>query len=608
MLVEFDTQKKNLTILLTCIIGLLVSALFRNQPELCTLCLGVVVFLLTGSRPRYVYAIIRSAPRDYQAGVRFIRLNYILSMYEWKGMTVPRVFKEIVKKHPERPAFILDDKTLTFQEVEEFSNKIASYFKSKGFERGDTISVLMETNVVYPCIWLGLSKIGVVAALINYNLRKEPLIHSIKVANSKAIILGSELGKAIEDIRDNESIKNIPVFQYSDKPQDLIKGATDLTKDLETHNVNEMSEEIARGSIKDNMVYIYTSGTTGLPKAAKISHLRYMFMGAGSHVMLGIKDDDVIYNPLPLYHTAGGMLGVGNVFLFGITMVLRKKFSASNFFVDCAKHNCSVAQYIGELCRYVLSVPPKPEDTKHNIRLMFGNGLRPQIWPQFVSRFNIPMIGELYGSTEGNSNLINCDNQVGAIGFVPLIAEWLYPVTLVRCDEETGDVIRDDKGRCIKCQPGEAGVFIGQINPKRAHSSFNGYADKAASEKKVLKDVFKQGDTYFNSGDILVRDILGYFYFKDRTGDTFRWRGENVATSEVEAIITNIVGLQDCTVYGVEFNTSLRSGMSSDEDMLCIQFSSCSFLRLRRCENNITEVILKQKDTKSVKNCIKSVK
>lgn len=169
--------------------------------------------------------------------------------------------------------------------------------------------------------------------------------------------------------------------------------------------MNDLSEEMAKGNIKDNMVYIYTSGTTGLPKAAKISHLRYMFMGAGSHFMLSIKEDDVIYNPLPLYHTAGGMLGVGNVFLFGITMVLRKRFSASNFFVDCAKYNCSVAQYIGELCRYVLSVPPKPEDTKHNLRLMFGNGLRPQIWPQFVSRFNIPMIGELYGSTEGNSNL-----------------------------------------------------------------------------------------------------------------------------------------------------------------------------------------------------------
>lgn len=277
-----------------------------------------------------------------------------------------------------------------------------------------------------------------------------------------------------------------------------------------------------------------------------------MFIAIGCTEMLGLKKKDIIYNALPLYHTAGGMVGVGNVLLRGLTMAMRAKFSASNFWADCIRYKCTVAQYIGELCRYLLSAPQRPEDTQHNIRMMFGNGLRPQIWKEFVSRFAIPQIGELYGSTEGNSNLVNIDSQVGAVGFVPRYAAKFYPVTLVRCDENTGEPIRDTRGFCSRCEPGQVGVFVGQINPKRAVSAFSGYADEKASRKKVLRNVFVEGDAYFDSGDILVMDILGYFYFKDRLGDTFRWRGENVATSEVEAVISNVVSLQDCVVYGVD--------------------------------------------------------
>lgn len=247
-----------------------------------------------------------------------------------------------------------------------------------------------------------------------------------------------------------------------------------------------------------------------------------MFMVSGIIKMFGVNSNEVIYNTLPLYHTAGGMLGVGSVVLFGLTMALRKKFSASNFWSDCIKYNCTVAQYIGELCRFLLMTPEKPEDKKHKVRLMFGNGLRPQVWSPFVTRFQIKQIGEVYGATESNTNLANFDNTVGAVGFVPQIAKFLYPVDLIKCDEETGEPIRDQNGVCIRCDYGESGVFVGKINPKHAARSFAGYADKKASEKKILRNVFKDGDMYFNSSDILVMDLYGYYYFKDRTGDTFR--------------------------------------------------------------------------------------
>lgn len=302
-----------------------------------------------------------------------------------------------------------------------------------------------------------------------------------------------------------------------------------------------------------------------------------MFIAIGCTEMLGLKKKDVIYNALPLYHTAGGMVGVGNVLLRGLTMAMRTKFSASNFWSDCIRYKCTVAQYIGELCRYLLSAPARPEDTQHNVRMMFGNGLRPQIWKEFVARFVIPQIGELYGSTEGNSNLVNIDSQIGAVGFVPRFASKFYPVTLVRCDEDTGEPIRDTRGFCTRCEPGQVGVFVGQINPKRPVSAFSGYADEKASKKKVLRNVFVEGDAYFDSGDILVMDIFGYFYFKDRLGDTFRWRGENVATSEVEAVISNVVSLQDCVVYGVE--VSLLNNLSSS----IIQFYGSFTFSLSSC-------------------------
>uniref|UniRef100_A0A1L8DYU4 Very long-chain fatty acid transport protein n=1 Tax=Nyssomyia neivai TaxID=330878 RepID=A0A1L8DYU4_9DIPT len=514
-------------------------------------------FLFTGNRPNFIFIIVKTLPRDLTVLARYVKLNYILRKWDSKGWTVGHVFNSIVQKHPNKVALQIDDHVMTFQDVNNLSNKVANYFIALGFYRGDTIALMMENKPEYGCIWLGLSKIGVITALINTNLRKEVLLHSIRIANAKAVIVGSELIDAIEEIRKEQDISKLPIYQHHDPMQvrqhvPQLPGTIALTDALNAASADLPMKEMDKGKVADKLVYIYTSGTTGLPKAAVITNARYMFFVLGCGFMVGVRQSDVIYNPLPLYHTAGGMVGLGTVFLMGTTTVLRKRFSASNFWTDCIKAKATAAQYIGEICRYLLSMPDKPDDTKHTVRVMFGNGLRPQIWQQFVARFNIQDIGEVYGSTEGNSNLANIDNKVGAVGFVPIYAEYLYPVTLIKCNEETGEPIRNSEGWCIKCKTGEAGIFLGKIIKKVPARAFGGYADKKASEKKILRDVFRKGDAYFNSGDILVRDMYGYFYFRDRTGDTFRWRGENVATSEVEAVISNIVGLHDCVVYGVE--------------------------------------------------------
>ncbi|XP_017125298.1 long-chain fatty acid transport protein 4 [Drosophila elegans] len=569
---ELNLKQKLATRLATLLLATLIFASFCWDNAVASLTLGAVVALLLRN-PTFVFALVMTCSRDLMALQRFVALNIYLMRRDRRGCTVAQCFQEQAKSCPKKTCFLMDNRSLSFAEALELSQKIAGYFKDQGLQRGDCVALLMETRLEYPCIWLGLSQLGVITALINSNLRGESLLHSIKVANAKAIIVGSELLDVLKSLREKEQLQELPIYQYTDEElrglpgHDLLPGAVDLGSALRNQKILELPSSKSPDEARSKLLYVYTSGTTGLPKAAVITNLRFLFMSAGAFYMLRMTSSDVVYNPLPLYHTAGGIVGVGNAILNGSTVVLRKKFSARNFWLDCQRHNCTVAQYIGELCRYLLATPYSPDQQQHSLRLMYGNGLRPQIWSQFVHRFGIPHIGEIYGATEGNSNLINITNRVGAIGFVPVYGSRLYPVQVLRCDEQTGELIKDAQGHCIRCQPGQAGLLVGKVDARRAVSAFHGYADKGASEQKLLRNVFSAGDVFFNSGDMVVRDILGYFYFKDRTGDTFRWRGENVATQEVEAIITNCIGLEDCVVYGVQIpHVEGKAGMAAIVD------------------------------------------
>ncbi|XP_050054637.1 long-chain fatty acid transport protein 4-like isoform X2 [Aphis gossypii] len=456
--------------------------------------------------------------------------------------------------------------------VEQFSNQIANYFKEQGLKRGEIVALYMESCPEYVCIWLGLSKIGVTVALINNNLRADALAHSIKVSNCSAVIIGKEQIDALAEIistttddklNDLFTKSNVYIKNYNDTAliNTPISNAINLDNELKEVSKSAPETDISEGSSKDQMLYIYTSGTTGMPKAAIMTQSRAIYMAMGAKHIAGISEHDVVYTPLPLYHTAGGILGVSSVLLGGSTCVIRSKFSASNYWNDCLKYECTVAQYIGEMCRYCLASPPSEADKTHQVRLIMGNGLRPQIWTDFVTRFNIKQVAEFYGATEGNANMMNTTNKVGAVGFIPFIGEPFYPVTLIRVDPDTNEPIRGKNNLCIKCKVGEPGLLVGKIR-KTTENSFSGYVEKSASEKKIIKDVFSKGDKVFNSGDVLIRDEYNFYYFKDRTGDTFRWKGENVSTSEVEAAISNIVKLKDCIVYGVEIpHTEGKAGM-----------------------------------------------
>ncbi|KAG5314783.1 S27A4 protein, partial [Acromyrmex insinuator] len=510
-----------------------------------------VAYFVAGGRMRWFYVALKTISRDCKGLIGYIRMLWSAHGHGRKNRNVADIFRQHVNRYPNKICFIFEDKEWTFQQIEDFSNKIATIFKTHGYKKGDAIALLLENRPEFIAIWLGLNKLGVVTSLINNNLRKSSLLHCINIAKCQALIYGTEFFDAVTDIASSLDAK-LTLYRFGNHPNTMSVGLKE--KDLNTLLLDTPAAPLGvqeKSGYHDKLLYIYTSGTTGLPKAAVITNSRYIFITSSVRYMGTLRDSDRIYTSLPLYHTAGGIMAVGLALIYGHTTVIRKKFSASAYFADCIKYKCTVGQYIGEMCRYILAVPSKKEDQEHNIRLIFGNGLRPQIWDEFVKRFKIPQVLEFYGATEGNANVMNIDNKMGAIGFFSRIIPSVYPVSLIKVDED-GEPIRNSKGLCQVCKPNEPGAFIGKISPNNPTRAFLGYVDKKASEKKVIHNVFTKGDSAFLSGDILVADECGYLYFKDRTGDTFRWKGENVSTSEIEAIISNFINYRDCIVYGVE--------------------------------------------------------
>lgn len=532
-------------------------------------------YVVTGGW-RYLKVVLLTLPRDFTGLIRLIQTHWFLYKLRKRNATVPQVFSENCQRNPDKVIFYYEDQKWTMKALDELSNRVANAFLEQGFQPGQEVALFMESRPEFVAIWLGLAKAGIVSALINTNQRMDTLIHSITVVNCKALIFGSELSEHVDDVYEklHERSPTLEFFHF--EANDTDKGAdkdteteTDLCKKASTRSLktilsdssSENPATLKSGNFSDRLFYIYTSGTTGLPKAAIIKHSRYMFVGAGLRNLLCL-NNEIIYTSIPLYHLAGGIMGTSQCLIFNSSMVIKRRFSASQFWKDCIKYEATCAQYIGELCRYLLSQKPSDFDRKHKVKLMFGNGLRPQIWREFVDRFGIGKIGEFYGSTEGNANIVNFDNMPGACGFVSRILPIVYPVTLIKCDPLTGVPYRDSRGVCMRCGPGETGEFVGKIIEGDPTRSFDGYANTEATKKKIVRDVFWKGDMAFSSGDLLEMDEYGYVYFKDRTGDTYRWKGENVSTMEVEGIVSELLRQQDCVVYGVEVpNCEGKAGM-----------------------------------------------
>ena len=477
--------------------------------------------------------------------------------------TLPIVVQELAEKFRNAPALLSDHECWTFQQLAERTNRYARWALAHDIGRGDVVALLMPSRPEYMAIWLGITAIGGVVSLVNVNLVGASLAHCINIVAAKHLIVAAELGDsfatALPDVTDAPTI-----WSYGASNDNRFDR---IDQEIERHSGAPLMDMERRAvTVDDHALYMYTSGTTGWPKAAIIDHRRLM---TWSHWFAGMMDTgpaDRMYNCLPLYHSIGGVVAIGAVLVNGGSTVIKGKFSTSQFWDDVTKWDCTLFQYIGELCRYLTNAVPHPREKEHRIRLCCGNGLRKDIWGRFKARFGIPQILEFYAATEGTFSLFNVEGKPGAIGRVPPFLAHRFPAALLKIDMETGLPVRDERGFCVRCATNEIGHAIGKIGigSPGAGGRFDGYTNEVETEKKVLRDVFASGDAWFATGDLMRKDDQGYFYFIDRIGDTFRWKGENVATSEVAEAIAAFPAIAEANVYGVSVpGTEGRAGMAA---------------------------------------------
>jgi fatty-acyl-CoA synthase len=506
--------------------------------------------------------VARQGPGTRSAAKAWLRaLEMTAPIAHNPGRTFPVVVEELAQRFEDAPALISEAETLSFRALWERSNRYTRWAWVHGLRKGDAVCLLMPNRPEYMAIWTGIGRAGGVVALLNTHLVGPSLAHCIDAVSPRHIIVARELMDAFRTAATHLATDAL-VWSHGDSGPAF----PDIAVEIEELSAGQLDpSERGDVTIEDRALYVYTSGTIGLPKAAIVSHFRLMNWTHWFAGMMETKPSDRMYNCLPMYHSVGGAVATGAVLVNGGSVVIRDRFSASAFWDDIARRDCTMFQYIGELCRYLLDAPPPARETPPRVRLCCGNGLRADIWESFKRRFRIPQILEFYASTEGNISLFNVEGRPGAIGWTPPFIAHRSALALVKFDVERGAPVRNEHGRCMRCGPNETGEAIGRIpaRPDGAGARFDGYTVATETEKKILRDVFEPGDAWFRTGDLMRQDDAGFYYFIDRIGDTFRWKGENIATSEVAAAITSFPGIRDANVYGVAIpGSDGRAGMA----------------------------------------------
>jgi acyl-CoA synthetase (AMP-forming)/AMP-acid ligase II len=462
--------------------------------------------------------------------------------------------EDVAQRDPRRTALVFEEQSWTYAEFNAWVNRIAAVFRAHGLRSGDTVAILMENRPeVLACVAAAV-KLGSIAAMLNHNQRGEVLSHSITLTKPKLVVAGGEC---------LEALASTSFHPESDRKRSYLWAGPGKApagwRELEAEAADQSAANPPETQLvlaKQPCFSIFTSGTTGMPKASVMTHYRWLRSMAGlGQMTMRLKPDDTLCCPLPMYHNNALTVSWGAVLGGGCTLALGRKFSASRFWDEIRRYDATAFCYIGELCRYLLNRPPTPRDRDHLIRLIVGNGLRPEIWEQFQQRFGIEQVFEFYGASESNLAFVNAFGLSRTAGFCPL------PFAIVEFDAEAEQPRRGAKSFMRKVKRGQVGLLITEVTDK---APFDGYTDKKASEAKLLRDVLKKGDCWFNTGDLVRDQGWRHIQFVDRVGDTFRWKGENVATTEVESALNNYAGIEQAVAYGVEIpGTDGRAGMAA---------------------------------------------
>jgi fatty-acyl-CoA synthase len=475
---------------------------------------------------------------------------------------LPCIIEDLAQTRGEAPALLAAGESLTYRGLAARANAFARWALDQGLAKGETVCLMMPNRPEYLAVWLGLTRVGVVVSLINTNLRGVVLAHCIDIVAPKHVIAAAEFSAEVRSALAQRT-RAPKIWTHGGGGDEFER----IDRAVERFSGNPLAAAECRDvTTADRALLIYTSGTTGLPKAVNVSHRRVLEWSLWFAGLMNTGPDDRMYDCLPLYHSVGGVVATGAVLVRGGSVLIREKFSAQQFWDDVVDGDCTLLQYIGELARYLVNAPKNPRERAHRLRICCGNGLRADVWEKFQERFAIPRVLEFYAATEGNVSLYNVEGKVGTIGRIPPFLAHRFPLALVKVNALSGEPARDGNGFCIRCATGEVGEALGRIRGGASSSGgeFEGYTSARDSEQKVLRGVFERGDAWYRTGDLMRMDASGFFYFVDRIGDTFRWKGENVSTTEVAAAIAAFPGILEANVYGVRVpGTEGAAGMAA---------------------------------------------
>lgn len=460
----------------------------------------------------------------------------------------------VVDRHPQRPALAFEGRTLTYAQMDALANRYAHWAKARNIKRGDVVALFTPNRLEYVPIWYGLSKVGVVAALIDDAAVGADLVHCLDACGAAHLICDAWTAPAFEAVRAALARSLTEWIVGGGVETGAVRGDRDLDRTLKGVSALRPDRETARAGLtaKDLALYVYTGGATGPPKAARVTHMRAQVQMRGFAAATEAGQNDRTYNPLPLHSFTGGLCGIGPALLNGGLLLIKRGFSADRFWEEAAADEATLFVYAGELCRRLLAQPERAGERDHKLKLAFGAGLSGEAWPTLVARFAVPRVLESYGATEGNVSLINFDGRVGAVGRTPRYLRRRSKVRLAAYDLETGELLRDGRGLVVPVRPGQVGEALGAVDPNDPRAACAGYGDRAASEARLVRDVAAKGDVWFRTGDLMREDEEGYIQFVDRTDDAFRCGGEDVFTREVAERLTAVPAVLEAAVYGVE--------------------------------------------------------
>lgn len=484
--------------------------------------------------------------------------------------SIGRVFERNAEKYPDSPFLRFAGDTLTYAEANARVNRLASALTAEGVRSGDTVGICITNRPETLLSVLATVKLGANAGMINVFQRDDVLDHSQRLLDARVMLIGAECGEAFTSLPeggewrgtvlgvDTAHTLRISDLAPGERPASMsaLRWIDDIIEEMGPRASAENPPSTRQVTAGQTAYQVFTSGTTGMPKASKMSHLRWnKAMVAFGLSGARLRHSDVLYCPLPLYHNNALTVALSAVLGGGGCLAIAEKFSATRFWDEIVDTGATAFIYIGELCRYLLAQPERANERRHALRMIMGNGLRPEIWREFQDRFAIPRVCEFYAASESPVAFVNAFGVEATAGFTTV------PHKLVKVDADTEELVRGEDGRLVVAKPGEIGQMIGHITKT---TPFDGYSSKEATEKKIVRDAFKDGDAWFLSGDLMFNQGFNHVAFVDRLGDTFRWKGENVATTEVEGAFGRVDCVDSATVYGVRIpGADGRAGMAA---------------------------------------------